>query len=337
MAVADWIGSPRHFLGFVIMTDVYIPALRALAELGIADRIDDEPVAVPALAEACGADERSLRRVLRFIAAEGLFAMTDDDRLGHTELSRSLRSDHPLSVRNALRLRNHHETYTRLLDNIRTGEMAHQLRFGKDYWENLSENPDLVEIFSETMTLTTRLTEDAIFAAHQFRPFKLAVDVGGSAGTLVRRLLQAHPDSEGILFDLPEVVAGKEAGWAGAPDASRLRAIGGSFFESVPAGADLYLLKQILHDWGDEDCVRILRTIRQAIAAEGRLAIFEILLPDTIVPHAGWAMDVSMMALAGGAERTRSEFEALLGEAGFRLDRVTPTQSTMNVIEAVPV
>ena len=287
MTVAEWIGSPQRFLGFAIMADAFFPSLRALAELGVADHIDDEPVPVPALAQACGADERSLRRVLRFVAAEGLLRMTDDDSVEHTELSRSLRSDHPLSVRNVLLLRNHYEAFTKLLEGVRTGQMPHDLRFGKGYWENLSEHPDLVAIFSATMTLTTRLTEDAIFAAHEFRPFRLAVDVGGSAGTLLRRLLAGSPSSEGILFDLPDVVRDSEKGGPGAPDARRLRAIGGSFFDSVPAGADLYLLKQILHDWDDADCVKILKTVREAIAPGGRLAIFEILLPERNVPHPG--------------------------------------------------
>ena len=155
MTVAEWIGSPQKFLGFVIMTDAFFPSLRALAELGVADQIDDEPVPVRALAQVCGADERSLRRVLRFVAAEGLFRMTDDDCVEHTELSRSLRSDHRLSVKNALLLRNHVEAFTKLLEGVRTGQMPHLLRFGKGYWENLSEDPDLVASFSATMTLTT--------------------------------------------------------------------------------------------------------------------------------------------------------------------------------------
>ena len=337
MTVAEWIGRPQNFLGFVIMTDAFFPSLRVIAELGVADRIDDAPVPVRVLAEACGADERSLRRLLRFVAAEGLLRMTDDDNVEHTELSRSLRSDHPLSVRNALLLRNHFEAFTKLLEGVRTGQSPHLLRFGKGYWENLSEHPDLVGIFSATMTLTTRLTEDAIFAAHEFRPFKLAVDVGGSAGSLLRRLLAGNPSSAGILFDLPDVVRDAEKGWAGAPDAPRLHAVGGSFFDSVPAGADLYMLKQILHDWDDAHCVKILKKVREAIAPRGRLAIFEILLPERNAPHPGWAMDVSMMTLTHGGERKLSEYEALLGEAEFELDRVTPTQSTMNVVEAVPV
>jgi hypothetical protein len=150
-------------------------------------------------------------------------------------------------------------------------------------------------------------------------------------------LLRHYPDTRGIVFDLPETAEQAAATIAAAPVADRIEARGGDFFAAVPAGGDLYLLKQILHDWGDEDCVRILRSIRAAISERGRLAVIEYLLPDACEHHSGFAMDIHMMVLSTGRERTLSDYEALLEAAGFRLDRVTGNPRGQSVAEAIPV
>jgi SAM-dependent methyltransferase len=187
------------------------------------------------------------------------------------------------------------------------------------------------------MSLTTAMAEKVIFAQHSFAPFTLAVDVGGNHGTLLLRLLADHPDARGILFDMPAVVAQAANRLASDPAGSRVEAVGGSFFESVPAGGDLYVMKQILHDWDDAQCAAILANVRKVIAPGGRLAIIDRLLPETMRPHPAWNMDLYMMLWSTGRERKLSEFTALLDATGFKLDRVTENDNDPCVIEAVPV
>jgi hypothetical protein len=187
------------------------------------------------------------------------------------------------------------------------------------------------------MSRTTAILEDFVFAHHRFEPFELAVDVGGSHGRLMMALLKAYSNARGIVFDLPKTAEQASRIIAESTVADRIEARGGDFFKSVPDGADLYLLKQILHDWGDEDCVKILSSIRAAIADRGRLAVIEYLLPDVSVNHPGFAMDIHMMVLSTGRERTLAEYEALLATAGFRLDRVTENAQGQSVAEFVPV
>jgi hypothetical protein len=187
------------------------------------------------------------------------------------------------------------------------------------------------------MSRTTAILEMFVFANHRFEPFELAVDVGGSHGRLMMALLKNYPETHGIVFDLPNTAEQASAIIAESSVADRIEARGGDFFKSVPEGGDLYLLKQILHDWGDEDCVKILGSIRAAIADRGRLAVIEFLLPDAGVHHPGFAMDIHMMVLSTGRERTLAEYEALLEAAGFRLDRVTENPKGQSVAEFVPV
>jgi hypothetical protein len=337
MRIADWIEDPRQLMLVMFRIRQLIPALQTFALLGIPDLIDEDPVSVSELARRAGAHEDSLARVLRFLASEGLLCMTQDGLVAHNALSRMLRADHPQSVKPQFCVRDFYEAHLLMPEGVKTGEVPYKLRYGSGQFEYLAAHPEHAKPFAELMTATTRVAEEDIFGAHRFHPFKLAVDVGGSHGSLLRRLLAEHPAAQGILFDLPHVAADAEARWADEPDAARLKAIGGSFFDWVPAGADLYLLKQILHDWPDEDCLRILRNVRAAMAPDGRIAIVERLLPEELVPDAAWAMDLSMLALVGGRERNLAEFEALLGQAGLSLSRATGTASGLNVIEALPI
>jgi hypothetical protein len=185
------------------------------------------------------------------------------------------------------------------------------------------------------MTSTTRAFEDAILASDPFPAFRFAVDVGGSHGSLLRRLLKQNPEAKGVVFDLPEVIAGLPDGSHDGLD-GRITGIGGDFFASVPAGGDLYLLKWILHDWGDDEARTILRRVREAVQADGRLAILETVLPDAPVDHPGWMMDMTMLVITGGRERTAAEIAGLLDETGWRPGRVVATDSPLSVVLASP-
>jgi hypothetical protein len=309
-------------------------AMWAACRLGVPDAIDDAPVGLDRLAPATGARPDMLRRLMNALAASGLFERSAGGSFAHNELSRVLRRDHPASQRAIVEIvfgDEHYDAWGVLDRTLVSGTTAFDLRYGMPVFEHFAKHPDRAAAFSEAMTSTTRMLEDAILAAHSFRPFDLAVDVGGSEGSLLRSILARHPDARGIIFDRAEVVDAVRPTLEG----SRITAEAGNFFESVSPGGDLYLLKFILHDWTDAQCSQILEHVRAAVRPGGRVALFEMVLPDAPVPHPGWFMDLNMMAMTGGRERTVDEYDALLAPAGFRIDRVTRTSSPMTVIEAV--
>jgi len=309
-------------------------AIWTACRIGVPEAVEGQPRGIDEIAAATATRPDMLRRLMNALAASGLFERTADERFGHNDLSRVLRRDHPASQRAIVEIvfgDEHYEAWGHLDHSLRTGETAFDKSYGLPIFGYFGQHPDRAAAFSEAMTSSTRMLEDAIMAAHSFRPFELAVDVGGSQGSLLRSILARHPQARGIIFDLPEIVEAIRPGLAG----TRITAEAGDFFENVTPGGDLYLLKFILHDWTDDQCATILRNIRAAIRPGGRIALFEMVLPDEPVPHPGWFMDLNMMAMTGGRERTVAEYEALLAPAGFRMDRVTSTASPMSVIEAV--
>lgn len=310
-------------------------ALWAAAELGVADSIRDAPVPLAEIAATTGAQQEPLRRLMKALVSIGLFTAEEDDRFGHNETSHYLASDHPLSQRPFLRSifgGEHYAGWGALGRSLTEGGTAFNHVYGRPVFDYYGDHPAEAEAFSRGMQSTTLLIEAMLTAAWTPPPFTLAVDVGGSRGTLLANLLARAPDAQGILFDLPEVAD------AVRPDISdpRITAIGGDFFASVPAG-DLYLLKLILHDWDDAKSEAILRTIRAAIRPGGRVVIIDALLPEKAENHPGFLMDLNMMVMTGGKERTAGEFTALLERTGFRLESITPTPTPMGIVQGIAV
>jgi hypothetical protein len=203
-------------------------------------------------------------------------------------------------------------------------------------WQYYAEHPETQALFGEAMTNLTAIANAGVLGSYTVPPFKTAVDVGGGHGSFLTAILDQHPDATGVLFDLPSVIA-EAAKRETIGRNPRVRTIGGDFFKEIPAGADLYLLKFVVHDWDDERSLKILRNIRTAIAADGRLAMVEIVLPSGNEPHIGPLIDLNMMVMTGGVERTQAEYQTLLSQSGFRFDRLVTTKSPFSVIEAVPV
>jgi len=309
-------------------------ALWAAAELGVADAIGNEPATLEEIAAATGAREEPLRRLMKALVSVGLFTAADD-RFGHNDTSIFLKSDHPLSQRPFLRSvfgGEHYAGWGALGQSLTEGGTAFDHLYGRPVFDWYGDHPAEAEAFSRAMRSTTLLIETLLMAAWSPPPFELAVDVGGSRGTLVAGLLARAPEARGILFDLPEIAD------AVRPEIAepRIAVVGGDFFESVPA-ADLYLLKLILHDWDDERSEAILRNIRAAIRPGGRVVIIDALLPEAVENHPGFLMDLNMMVMTGGKERTAAEFTALLEQTGFRLESITPTPTPMGIVQAVAV
>ncbi len=306
------------------------------AEKRIADEIGNGPTDLAVIAERTGANPETLRRLLNALAAHGIFERSGIDRYSATPLSNPLRSDVFDSQRAYIALGRlmMHEAWSSFEETMSTGLPAFDLRFGEPAFEYIGKHPALATAFAAAMTSTTRRAERALVAARAFGEFSLVVDVGGSLGSLVRLLLAEHPNSRGIVFDRPEIAEAASRHWAGDADATRLQAIGGSFFDTVPGGADLYLLKQILHDWQDPQCIAILRNVRTRMSPGARVAIVEMVLPDDGSAHPGWMYDLLMMTMTGGRERSAVQFAGLLGQSGLRMERLIPTASVLSIIEA---
>ena len=314
-------------------------AISAVAELGIADHLSEGPRTAADLARLSHVDEGLLRRVLRYLASEGVFEERDGDLYVLTERSRWLRSDVPGSLRPRAIYTGSSLSWPAwgsLLQCLKTGRTGFQVAFGEGIFDYIGSRPDAAAIFDAFMAGQTAASVEAILAAYSFAGVRELVDVGGGRGALIAGVLQANREMRGILFDMPHALATAQPLLDRAGIADRCKLVGGDFFEVVPAGADLYVLKFILHDWPDDECVRILRNCRKAMAPAGRVLIVEHLVPEDGGRHISKFMDMNMMVNTGGLERTRQEFEQLLASAGLQLRHVAPTPIGLNMLECVP-
>lgn len=313
--------------------------LSAVAQLGIADRLAQGPQKAADLAKACGVDADFLRRVLRYLASEGVFEQQADDRFALNAVSGWLRSGIPGSMQPRAAFvgsRIAWPAWGHLLQALQTGKSGMEAAFGETLFEVGQRDPESAAIFNSFMAAQTAASVRALLDAYDFSTAREMVDVGGGRGALVAGVLQAQAGMRGILFDLPAVVASAPPLLDSAGVAERCRIVGGDFFQSVPAGADLYALKFILHDWRDADCITILKNCRAAMATGGRVLIIEHLVPEEPGPHFAKFMDINMLVMTdGGRERTQEEFERLLGAADLRLAQVFPTAMGINALECV--
>jgi len=322
----------QEFHAFMLRTQTVNAVLLAIAQLSLLDHLDDGPATAEEVAASGGLNASNTARVLRFLAAQQIIGCDDAHRYSHTSRSRLFQQQQS-SVQF---LRESMGAAQGMAECLKTGVPAFDCRFGQPVFDYLTEHADARNYFGDLMSRTTAVAEAFVFGQHRFEPFELAVDVGGSHGRLLIELLRRHPEARGIVFDLPETAAQAASIITKSQVSGRIEASGGDFFEAVPAGGDLYLLKQILHDWNDDECIRILSSIRRAIADNGRLAIIEFFLPDKPENNLGFAMDIQMLALSTGRERTAAELEALLAASRFRLDRVSENPGGPSVVEAVP-
>lgn len=315
-------------------------AIAAAAELKIADCLVDGPKDVEALAGETGAHAPSLRRLLRALAGSGIFAEDEQGRYGLTPLAAPLRTDVPGSVAGVCRFRGSPwflAAWGEVAHSVRTGESAFRHVHGTDLFTYLARNPAAAATFNQAMSDLSGGTARAVMGAFDFARFGTVVDVGGGQGALLTAILRANPGTRGVLFDLPPVADRARAHLSAAGLGERATAVGGSFFEAVPAGGDLYVLRLVIHDWDDEQAVAILRSCRRAMGAAGRLLLVEAVIPPGNIPSAGKLMDLTMLVVAGGKERTEAEFRSLYARAGFALTAIVPTASEQSLIEGTPL
>ena len=319
-------------------------ALHVTATLGIADLLAAGPRTADDLARATGTHPRALYRLLRAVASVGvltegpagegtggLFALTD--------LGQFLRTDHPRSVHGLAAFAASPTlwgTWQHLRHSVATGEPAFRHLHGVDIWTYREQHPDEGAAFDAAMTSLSLQQRDAVVAGYDFSGARTVVDVAGGHGALLAAILAANPQARGVLFDQPHVVAGAAPLLRAAGVAGRCGVVGGSMFEAVPEGGDVYLLKLIVHDWDDAQATAILRTCRRAMAPAARLVVVEAVLAAGDAPDPGKFRDLHMLVVPGGQERTAAEFAALYEAAGLRLTRVLPTPAGVSLIEGRP-
>ena len=320
--------------GYWISQSIYVAA-----KLGLADLVQAGPRSVDDLAQATGTHAPSLYRLLRALASVGVFAEQHDRRFATTPLAACIQSDAPGSQRSLAIMmgEEHFACYGRLIDAVRTGETMFDKIFGCGVFDYLSQHPEQGRIFDEAMVGVHGRETAAMLSAYDFAGIGTLADVGGGNGSLLLATLAQHPQLRGMLVDLPNVVARARANFAAAGLGERCQVVAGNFFESVPAGADAYLLRHIIHDWDDEKSTLILRNIHRALAGRGKLLLVEGVIQPGNEPSFTKLLDLTMLVIPGGKERTEAEYRDLLAGAGFQLDRIVPTPSEVSVIEAVPV
>jgi len=304
-------------------------ALTVAAELGVADALVAGPAAIDVLAASVGADTDALGRILRYLVGRGVFRRRRDGRFANNRASKLLLTDDPDSIRDWVRLTGapfHVAIWNELGHSTRTGESGASRAFGRDFWEYTTQHErESGRLFDSAMAALSRLQQDIVAEKYPWPSGGRVCDVGGGTGTLLAAILGANPDADGVLFDLPEVIAKAGPVLEAAGVSDRVEIVGGDFFEGVPVGCDRYVLQGIVHDWDDASCVRFLARCREALPAHGRVLVLEQTLPDHRGEAMARALDLEMLVVTGkGRERTRAEFDALFERAGLRVRKVFP-------------
>lgn len=314
-------------------------ALHVAAALGISDLLASGPRDVTGLAEATATHGPTLLRLMRALESVGVYACDEEGLYANTDLGELLRADVPESLAGWATYAGrpyYRQAWTGLLDSVRTGDNAFAAVHGMPVWEYRMQHPAEQLIFSGAMAATAGVVIEALIGSYDFARFGTVADIGGNVGTLLAAILERYPTVQGVLFDEPEVVAGAEPVLRAAGLSDRCQAIGGSFLDSVPAGADAYLLKSVIHDWLDAEATEVLRVCRRAMRADATLLLMEQLIGQGPDPAQTAFSDLNMLVSPGGQERTLEQYDALLRAAGFSLTRTIETGTPVFIIEAAP-
>ncbi len=330
---------PEVILMQMVFGKAVTQALSVAARFRIADQIATGPKTAAELAAATGLHAGHLYRVMRALAGLGIFTGDDAGRFGLTPIGNLLRSDVPGSVRPMA-------TYVcdpwswkpwgDLAGSVKSGQPVFDRMFGEGVFDYFGKHPDEAATFNEGMTGFSQQAAAAVLKAYDFSKFGTIVDVGGGHGALLLSILKANSGVKGVVFDAPSVATGAVDAIRAAGLSDRCRAEGGDFFKAVPAG-DLIVLKHIIHDWNDAKATTILKSCRAAIPSTGKLLLVELVVPPGFAPHMSHVLDLEMMVLCDGKERTEAEYRELLAGAGFRLVRIVPTEGPHGLVEAVPI
>jgi SAM-dependent methyltransferase len=310
-------------------------AIYVAAKIGIADLLANGPQSSVALADATRSDAGSLFRLMRALSSVGVFSQVDTDSFDISGVGEALRSDVPGSLRQMVITIGeiHYQACGDLLHSVQTGLPAFTKAFGLNLFDYLNQNADDAVAFNRGMTNLSSLLAYAVLLAYDFSRISSFVDVGGGEGELSRRILELNPQMTGIVLDSSNAVEPERC----APrDGARCSYVTGNFLQSVPEGADAYLLSGVVHDWNDESAITVLANCRRAMNKNGRVLIIDMIVPETSSPSFSKLLDLNMLVMTGGRERTSAEFQALLDAANLKIARIVPTMAPQSVIEAIP-
>lgn len=314
-------------------------AIYVAAKLGIADLLADGQKTAAELAAKTKTDEHSLYRTLRAISSIGIFAEQDGRTFANTPMSETLRADHPNSTRDLtiwMLEEPHWRVYGELLYSVQTGKTAWDKVHGAPIFESLfSTHRELGTIFNKAMTSYSTQTIPAILAAYDFSGAATIADIAGGVGHLLGAVLQKYSEAKGVLFEIPPVLEQAPAMLESYGVTDRVETVAGDFTEAIPVEADHYMLKHIIHDWYDDKNEKILRNILDVMPDDAKVLIIDAVVPPPGEPHFSKFLDLEMLMLPGGMERTAEEFESLLTKSGFKMTRIIPTPSPISIIEAV--
>lgn len=330
---------PEAQISQMILSSFVSQGVYVAAKLGIADLLAEKPRPVAELAAQTGTHERSLYRLLRMLTSVGVFSETDPRVFGNNPLSETLRADVPNSMRDVtlwMGEEPHWRVFGEMLYSVQTGKPAWSRVHGEEVFPYLFQtNTELGDIFNRAMTSFSGTTIPAVLEAYDFSEATVVADIAGGYGHLLAAVLKQNPQARGILYDLPYTLEKADALLAQEAVADRVEKMSGDFFASIPVKADVYLLKHIIHDWNDEQCVTILKNIRAAMPDNGKVLILDAVISEGDAPDMGKIIDMEMLVSPGGIERTAAEFRELLAAAGFELTQIVPTKSFISVVEAV--
>jgi hypothetical protein len=314
-------------------------AIGATAELRIADLLKDGPKTAEELAEQTGVHARSLYRVLRACASIGVYSEDSEKRFSLTPLAEPLLSDIPGSLRAFAEMITcdwQFQTWAELSFSVKTGQPSFEKVFGMTSFDYFWSDERAGKLFNDAMTSNSAFSSVAVVNGYDFSSISRLVDVGGGHGFLLASILAKFHQVKGVLYDTPAIVAEAEKLLKAHGVLDRCETVGGDFFKSVPEGFDAYIMKHIIHDWNDEQCITILNNCRQAMQESGKVLVVEMVVPEGNEPSPAKFLDLQMLQYLPGCERTEKEYRELFDKAGFRLTRIVPTMSPFSVIEGEP-
>jgi len=328
--------SPNLLLMMALQGKIISRMIADMADIGIADLLTDGPKSVTELAEKTSTNEDALYRVLRAISAIGVFKETGERQFENNEASKFMISNVPGTLRDFLRWINCKPFWNACGDfdySLKTGQSAFSKANANPLFEYLKDNEDIAKLFNDAMTSASSVTGPIVADTYDFSGFKTIVDIGGGHGSLLAAIITKYPHMRGVVFDLPEVIQSANLGELN----DKIDFQAGNFFEGVPKGADIYIIKHIIHDWDDEHCVKLLKHCCDAIPDEGKVLVVEQVITDTPESVFAKLIDIEMLAITpSGRERTVAEFKELFTKAGLKLSRVVPTtQTSICIVEAV--
>jgi hypothetical protein len=309
------------------------------AKLGLADRLADGPKGADELASLTGTHAPTLYRFMRTLASLGVLNEGEDGRFGLTPLGHALQTGAPGAARSTVLAfcgPAFSRSWEHILYALETGKTGFEQANGMPVFDYLAQHQEEASHFSEAMVGYHGSEPPTVAEAYDFSSAETIVDVGGATGNMLAAILSRHPGPRGVLFDRPHVVGDAQRLLDSHGVLDRVTIDPGNFFERVTEGGDVYVLSHIIHDWNEDQCLTILGHCRKAMRPDGRLLIVETVLPTGDTPHQGKVQDMVMLVTPGGQERTEAEYASLLAKAGFRLQRVVPTESVVSVVEAVP-